>query len=189
MSIDGTEDLKAVYGATSVDPIVRFSQAERALLYRALLETIPEFRATLRIFSPRCSLYALYRQYSSEPYHYYPCRGGIDFFFIDCKDGNVYPCGYRGDESLGRYWDLNSRPTHRQTECRQCDWECFRDPSELFGPILEGLSNPFRLFKRLIKDRYFFRLWLDDLGYYRACDLFDGRKPPNYNKMRGFDRQ
>jgi hypothetical protein len=186
MSIDGTEDLKAVYGATSVDPIVRFSQAEKALLYRSLLEIIPEFRARLRIFSPRCSLYALYRQYSAEPHHYYPCRGGIDFFFIDCKDGKAYPCGYRGDESLGRYWDLNSRATNRQTDCHQCDWECFRDPSELFGPILEGLSNPFRLFKRLMKDRYFFRLWIDDLRYYRACDLFDGRKPPNYNRIRNF---
>ena len=26
--------------------------------------------------------------------------------------------------------DKDSRPV-----CRKCDWECFRDPSELFGPL------------------------------------------------------
>jgi hypothetical protein len=186
MSITDAEDLKAVYAATSVDPIVRFSKAEKAMLFKALLETIPEFRAQLRIFSPQCSLYALYRQYSADPELFYPCRGGIDFFFVDSKDGNTYPCGYRGDESFGRYWDLNGNVTSRQSDCHQCDWECFRDPSELFGPLLQGLSHPFSLLKRIKGDRYFFSLWLDDLRYYRACDLFDGRKPPNYKRMRGF---
>jgi MoaA/NifB/PqqE/SkfB family radical SAM enzyme len=186
MSIDPTEDLQAVYGATSADPIVRFSKAEKALLYKALLETIPEFRSQLRIFSPQCSLYALYQQYSSDSHFHYPCRGGIDFFFIDSKDGNTYPCGYRGNENFGRYWELNCEVIGGQRDCHQCDWECFRDPSELFGPILQGLSDPFSLLKRLKGDRRFFRLWLDDLRYYRACDLFDGRKPPDYKRMRGF---
>ena len=70
--------------------------------------------------------------------------------------------------------------------CHQRDWECSRDPSELFGPILQGLSDPFSLLKRIRKNQSFFRLWMDDLRYYRACDLFDGRKLPKYNRMSGF---
>jgi MoaA/NifB/PqqE/SkfB family radical SAM enzyme len=189
MSVDGTgdsTDLKAVYGATSVDAVVKFNPAEKSLLFKALLETIPEFRSSMRIFSPRCSLYALYQQYNNHSQPPYPCRGGMDFFFIDSKDGNTYPCGYRGHENFGKFWDLDLEQLDRNDACYLCDWECFRDPSELFGPILQGLSRPLQLLKKLKRDRSFFRLWLDDLRYYRACDLFDGRRPPDYRRLQHF---
>jgi MoaA/NifB/PqqE/SkfB family radical SAM enzyme len=189
MSIDGSDDshgLKPVYGATSEDRLVRFSKSEKTLLYKALLDTICEFRSQIRVVSPQSSLYALYRQYEGDQGIPYPCRGGIDFFFIDSRGGNTYPCGYRGDENLGKYWALDRGTSTDGFPCYQCDWECFRDPSELFGPLLDLFSRPLDLLKKLKHEGHFFRLWVDDMKYYRACKLFDGRRPPDLSRMRGF---
>jgi MoaA/NifB/PqqE/SkfB family radical SAM enzyme len=189
MSVDNNgdgSDLKPVYAANSEEDVVRFSTEEKIWLYKALLETVPDFRARLRIISPLTSLYALCKQYSNDPERSYPCRGGIDYFFVDSKEGNTYPCGYRGNENLGRFWDLDMNALGSQATCYQCDWECFRDPSELFGPLLHGLSNPLELFKKIRRDHDYFRLWLKDLRYSRACDFFDGRKPPDFVRLRRF---
>jgi len=113
-------------------------------------------------------------------------RIGIDFFFIDARNGHTYPCGYRGNESLGKYWSMQRDSIDRGATCNRCDWECFRDPSEMIGPILRGLSNPLCLIKEIRRDASYFRLWVDDLRYYRACALFDGRQPPDFNNLRGF---
>jgi hypothetical protein len=189
MSVDNNGDaseLKPVYAATSEDDVVRFSAEEKVRLYKALLETVPEFRSRLRIISPLTSLYALCKQYSNDSERSYPCRGGIDYFFVDSKEGNTYPCGYRGNENLGKFWDLDMNALNTQATCCQCDWECFRDPSELFGPLLHGRSNPLELFRKIRRDHEYFRLWLSDLKYSRACDFFDGRKPPDLVRLCSF---
>ena len=188
MSIDhkGKDDfgLRPVYAANSNSSIVSFSAVEKALLFKALLETTTEFRHQIRLFSPRSSLYALYRQYVYDTNVGYPCRGGIDFFFIDSKDGNTYPCGYRGNENFGRYWDMDMNARDRiVNDCRLCDWECFRDPSELFGPILNAFHRPVDLMKKFFRDTKYFKLWFDDIRYYLACDFFNGRLPPDFNRM------
>jgi len=180
------EDLNPVYAATSADGIVRFQRAEKALLFKALMNVIPEFRDKIRIFSPRTSLLALHRQYAQDSQAAYPCRGGVDFFFVDSRDGNTYPCGYRGSEGMGKFWDLDRDACAPLASCKLCDWECFRDPSELFGPLLEGVSDPRGLLKRLWRDREYFRTWAQDARYYRACDFFDGRRPPNLDRLRSF---
>jgi len=33
-------------------------------------------------------------------------------------------------------------------------------------------------------DLEYFKLWLEDLKYYRACDYYDGRKAPDYQKLK-----
>jgi hypothetical protein len=175
----------AVYAATSDDDVVRYTAAETACLYRALLATVGDFRQETRVFTPRSSLHALCGQYSASGADAYPCRGGVDFFFVDSRDGNAYPCGYRGDECLGKLWEWTGLP-RAEADCRRCDWECFRDPSELVGPLLEGLANPIGLWKRFRADRTYFRYWVDDLRYYRACRLFDGRRPPQPARLREF---
>ena len=189
MSVEENKDiagLKPVYSATSEDRIVQFNSREKALLFKALLETVPEFRSKIRLFSPTTSLYALYNQYADNATFPYPCRGGLDFFFIDAKDGNTYPCGYRGNENLGKYWSMDRNSLDRNAVCHKCDWECFRDPSELFGPLISGLLRPQGVFKKMCRDSHYFRLWIDDLKYYRACGFFNGRKPPDYSRMQGF---
>lgn len=110
MSADQREDsgdFHAVYQAVSEDSVVRFSGEERAMLFKAVLETVPAYRSRIRVFSPRTSLYALYQQYFHGSNVAYPCRGGIDYFFINSQDGNAYPCGYRGNESFGKYWEMD----------------------------------------------------------------------------------
>jgi MoaA/NifB/PqqE/SkfB family radical SAM enzyme len=187
MSIDQhgeIEGLKAVYGATSGERLIRFSSEEKALLYRALLETLPHYRSKIRIFSPTSSLYALSRYYRKEPERPYPCRGGIDYFFVNAGDGNTYPCGYRGNESFGRFWEMNGYAANGESPCYRCDWECFRDPSELFGPFLQGLHHPLDLIRKIRRDGHYFRLWIEDLKYYRACRFFDGRRAPDFDKMQ-----
>ncbi len=186
--VDSTGNLNAVYAATSDDDVVRYTAAEKGCLFKALSDAVAEFRHRVRIFSPRCSLHALWKQYSQGIDAAYPCRGGIDFVVVDCRDGNTYPCGYRGAGNLGEFWSLDPRSLPRQAACRRCDWECFRDPSELAGPLLEGLSNPLGAWKRMRSDRQYFALWLEDWRYYRACDFFDGRRPPRPRRLARFRR-
>jgi len=178
--------MNPVYAATSPSDIVRFNTTEKKLLFTALLKTILEFRSKIRIFTPLSSLYALIMQLMDKPTAAYPCRGGIDFFFIDSRDGNTYPCGYRGNENFGKYWAIDWDKVHSNGDCFMCEWECFRDPSEFFGPVLQGVSNPLALIKKVKNDPQYFRLWLNDLKYYRACRLFDGRIEPDYNKLSKF---
>lgn len=190
MSIDSPEQLQglsAVYGATSLDRVIKFTPGERLMLFRALFETVPEFRSELRIFSPRSSLLSLVRQYESTAQAPgYGCRGGVDFFFINSQDGNTYPCGYRGNESFGKYWEMDHEKVSARKDCTDCDWECFRDPSELVGPLLELRQSPFSLAARVLRDPEFFRLWREDLRYYRACDYFDGRVPLRQSALSAF---
>ncbi|WDP88459.1 MAG: radical SAM protein [Desulfobacter sp.] len=181
MSMDDAEDkagLNAVYAAASPDRVVCFSPVEKALLFKALMDTIPGYRTKLRIFSPLTSLYTLYNVYSGHKSSPFACRGGIDFFYVNCTDGNTYPCGYRGSDNLGPFPELDVRGLSNTARCLSCDWECFRDPSELGGPFMEGLTAPWRLAGRLASDPRYAALWLEDLRYYRACDFFDGRKAP-----------
>ena len=188
MSVEPDRDLSAVYAATATDGIVRFAPAEKADLFGALMEVVPEFRSRIRIFSPRTSLHALANHYggNGKGAGAYPCRGGIDYFFVDARDGGTYPCGYRGGENLGKFPDLDMDRADADAFCKSCDWECFRDPSELFGPVLGAVSAPLRTIRKLLADAQFRRLWTEDLRYYRACDLFDGRKPPDPAKLARF---
>lgn len=182
---DPESQLKAVYGATSEADLVHFNGGEKIAIYRALLEVIPEIRSDIRVFTPLSSLHALRHQYDGSNDVSHGCRGGIDFFFISAKDGNTYPCGYRGWENLGEFWALDMEKLEKNSFCRQCDWECFRDPSELFGPLTDA-GRPIKLIRSYMHDRKFYSLWLKDLQYYHACDVFNGRKPPDFKKMARF---
>ena len=185
---EGTAGLSAVYAATTTDRVVRFSRTEKAAMFQALLETIPEFRGQIRIFTPMSAVHALWRAYSGTGDPGYPCRGGIDFFFIDARDGTVYPCGYRGDEPLGSMTALDPSVLDPGSLCYRCDWECFRDPTELIGPLIDGLRAPWRLAARWRRHPGALARWVSDLRYYRACDFFDGRRPPDPRRLAAFDR-
>ena len=191
MSISAGEEsagLQAVYAATTVDMVVRFTDAEKAVLYRALMDTIPAHRPHLRIFSPLSSIYALHRRYlhQEDPAADFGCRGGIDFFFIDANDGDTYPCGYRGRENLGKFWRLDPALVKPVTSCRRCDWECFRDPSELCAPLLQALHQPRQLVRHMFRDKLYRRLWMEDIRYYHACEFFDARRSPNFKRLNHF---
>ena len=183
---DINDNLEATYAATSIDRIVRFTPEEKAIIFQALLDTVGEVRTRIRVFAPRVSIYVLQREYATGHATGHPCRGGIDFFFVDAKEGNTYPCGYRGAENLGKFSELNGNVASTPNGCRKCDWECFRDPSELLGPVLDLSSHPFRVARRLAADPAYRRYWLNDLRYYRACDYFHGRKPFDLARLRGF---
>lgn len=178
--------LDAVYRATSGERLVQFSRLEKAAVFRALFDTIPQFRPKIRIFTPRSSLYALIRQCLLGEHYCYPCRGGREFFFISARDGNTYPCGYRGHENLGKFWEFDRDLRNSSDTCRKCDWECFRDPSELLGPFLDFCTRPVSLIKKMMHDRQSMSLWYNDLKYFSACNFFDGTIPPDYQKLSRF---
>jgi MoaA/NifB/PqqE/SkfB family radical SAM enzyme len=182
---DNQENLKAVYGAASVNNVVNFTVAEKKQLYQALLDVLPGYRSKLKIFTPGSSLSALLMDYTQRDFSY-PCRGGKDFFFVETKDASVFPCGYRGEDCLGKLWEIDIAKQSPKEPCRRCDWECFRDPSELAGPVIDLVSNPARVVKKLFHNQEYFKLWLTDMQYYRACDYFDGRIPPNYTALEKF---
>ncbi|MFZ7103038.1 MAG: radical SAM protein [Peptococcaceae bacterium] len=169
-----------VYGAVSDDEVVRFTPREKVLLFKALYDVIPRHRSQLRIFTPRSSLYAFIRQYEGKKDFCLPCRGGTDFFFIDCRDLEVYPCGYRAEDKLGKLWNLDLNKITGQAYCTECDWECFRDPSELMGQLVRLTNNPLGFLSRIVKEREYLKVWLEDLLYYKKCAFFDGRQPINW---------
>ena len=185
MSIDDASGLSAVYGATNTVGITNYTAEEKSLLFKALFHTIPEFRRRIRIFSPRSSLYSLMRQQINPDYGF-ACRGGIDYFFVNARDGNTYPCGYRGDEDLGKFWELELSELDRIFSCRKCDWECFRDPSEMIGPLISFFTAPHIFYRRMMRDGQFRSIWADDLKYFLACDSFDCRRPPDFAKLALF---
>ena len=185
MTFDNDQD-HTVYTATSDGDFVAFTPQERLWLFRAMFDVIPEFRHRLRIFTPRAALRALIRHYQGQPDDSYACHGGMDFFFIDAKDMNTYPCGFRGTENLGKFWELDHSKLDQQAWCKQCDWECFRDPSELLGPLTQLFQSPWQLLKRVWHDRDYARLWYDDIAYYRACGYFNAQLPPDYKKLARF---
>ena len=188
MSVDPNEKngMQAVYAATAEDRLVKFSHGEKAILFEVLMDCVKKFRSKIRIFSPLTSLYTLHRHYEGTLPLRHPaaaCRGGIDFFFIDAQSGHTFPCGYRGGEDMGAYPDLNLRAIDTRRECRLCDWECFRDPSELFSSFLQLPHQPIQLARRCKEDLKYLEYWISDINYYRSCDFFDGRKPPSYESM------
>ena len=166
--------MNAVYGATSNNSVITFSKEEKIQIFRALMDTIPKFRSKIRIFTPLVSLYSLIKQYEGNGKFSFGCRGGIDFFFVEASEGNTYPCGYRGNENLGKFYDLNIKSIRQKPFCRACDWECFRDPSEQIGFLIGTLRNPLK--SRKIKDPEYIRLWKQDIKYYNRCGYFNGRK-------------
>ncbi len=181
MSIDNekTTALKPVYAATSTNRIVAFDAMEKVQIFTALRLVTERFRDQIKIFTPQCALYSLSRQYAEKTELTYSCRGGVDNFFIDSRDGLSYPCGYRGKDLLGKF-EEGVRSTI--SNCRLCNWECFRDPSELLGPIFQFVSEPLKLLQKIKRDRAFFKYWMADIRYYLACDLFNGRKPLRRDK-------
>ena len=171
----GLAEERPVYGAISDDAAVDFSPPELRLVFRALLEVIPRFRNRLRIFSPLSVLYALSQNGGAL---LFPCLGGSVYFFVDCKDGRLYPCGYQGAEDLGT--DLAAalrRGRKLKPFCLKCHWECFRDPSQLFGLARYMIRHPILCFVKKRIDPRMLRLWLADMGYYLRHDFFDGRRP------------
>jgi MoaA/NifB/PqqE/SkfB family radical SAM enzyme len=180
------EPISAVYKATSADDAVNFSSDEKHIIFKALFDVIPEFRSRIRIFTPRSSLLALIRQHNGDASGSYACRGGREFFFVDAKTGDTFPCGYRGTENLGKFWDTDFPRRNGMEPCTKCDWECFRDPSELVGPLHDLMTRPGRLVSKIVKDREWLRLWCEDLRYYRACGFFNGRVPPDTMNLERF---
>jgi uncharacterized Fe-S cluster-containing radical SAM superfamily protein len=184
--------LQAVYAATASEAVVRFSPREKTALFKALMANVMQHRHHLRIFTPLCALHSLITQHqkpgaaSGRKVETAGCRGGIDFFFIGSDDGHTYPCGYRGGEDLKLFPDLDMGAIRQQPACRQCDWECFRDPSELFDPLLDVFHRPGKLVQRFRHDPEFFALWQKDIQYYGACGYFNGRKPPIFSRLARF---
>jgi MoaA/NifB/PqqE/SkfB family radical SAM enzyme len=175
----------SLYGASSSDAIINFTKEEKALIFKALFETIPKFRGKLRIFSPRCSLHGLTQKYTKQQAPLFPCRGGTDFFFVECGKGLIHPCGYL-ENPRRSIPDLNQR-LNQNLDCDKCEWECFRDPSDILGPFADFFSQPFTLFGKLLRDPRFFQLLKQDLSYYRACEFFNGRLAPQLEAMRSFE--
>lgn len=176
----------STYGAISGDAVINFSKEEKSIIFQALFDTIPNFRGALRIFSPRCSLYSLIKKYEHEQPFLFPCRGGVDFFFVECEKGMIHPCGYIDDPSdempfLGKRFGTI-------VNCEKCEWECFRDPSDVLGPFADFFSHPFKLMAKVMREPQFFKLLKEDLSYYKACGFFNGRIAPQIQAMQRFQR-
>ena len=189
MSIDTDNTcLETVYQANATDHIVRFTPQEKKMIFMALRDTIPRFRSRIRIFTPRAALNALIMDLddgngSLNPFSA-PCQGGINFFFIDARTGDTFPCGFRGGDTFGKLWEMAHPWPFNSMACRQCDWECFRDPSELMAPVLDLFTHPLSFIRKIRQDPQHLKMWAGDLRYYRICDYFNGRIPPDFQKMK-----
>jgi MoaA/NifB/PqqE/SkfB family radical SAM enzyme len=178
------EDGSYSYHATSHNDIVSFRPEEKAVLFKALYDSASEYRSKIRIFTPRSSLRSLIDFYNDGKKIEYPCRGGIDYFYLDAQNGHVFPCGYRVEDDFGEIWDVELNELREsRPNCTKCDWECFRDPTELIQPMIDLYQHPFPdLFGIFTSNKK--RLWLKDLLYFYACDFFNLRSKPSYPKMK-----
>lgn len=159
----------AVYKAESSDRIVKYSKEEKLLLFKAIYDTVPKFRKKLRIFTPLSSIHNMIKQYEGKNISLYGCRGGKEFYFID-NNGDTYPCGFLIDENLGKF---SKNLPKTEYICQKCDWECFRDPSNLFQPLILLKESPLKNFLNILYDIKFHREWLKDIIYYKKCNFFD----------------
>jgi hypothetical protein len=190
MSIEsGCNGLEAVYQASTTADIVRYGKGEKRMIFRALGDCIGKYRDRIRIFSPQSSLNALARENNRDIDFSSPCLGGINYFFVDSVKGDTFPCGYRGRDNLGKFWEMKKSSIRVEKNCRRCDWECFRDPSELIAPALDLLSSPLGLARKISKNPDHYAKWVKDLLYYHNCDYFDGRKAPDYKRMARFKKK
>jgi uncharacterized Fe-S cluster-containing radical SAM superfamily protein len=185
MSMDNADEM-AAYRATSAASMVGFTAAERTILFRVVAEVTREFRPYLRIFTPLCSLTALSSAHDAGPQRTAACRGGVDYYYVAAADATLYPCGFRGLEALGDPADECAWMTDPRVECRRCDWECFRDPSQLFAPPAGLLRHPLRKAKQALADRHGLRVWYEDLRYYSACDYFATSRGPRFDALARF---
>ncbi len=186
---DPGSDLDSVYRASSADAMVNFRREEKALLFEAMSQAVARYRDRIRIFTPRNMLHSLVHQYHTGEQHGYPCRGGENFFFISAADGDTYPCGFRANENLGKFWGMKRASRDPGKPCTRCDWECFRDPSNTLGPFYELIHSPADLTRRLLGDPVRTRLWWQDLQYQRATDFCNGRVPPDSSRLAKFSLQ
>ena len=179
----------AVYKAESSDDMVTFNDTEKYLLFSALYDTIAEHRKDIRIFTPKSSLRVLIDHYGGAKKAGFACYGGIDYFFVNSADGHAYPCGFRVQDDMGRYAELDTSRIKARPDCRQCDWECFRDPSNQTGVIAEFFRRPFGVIGFMASEPKFMKDWITDILYYFACGMFCFRKAPVYSRMRRFRRK
>jgi len=103
MSLDseGSDDLLTpVYGATGTDRVIRFNGREKRALYRALADSVARHRDQIRIVTPLYAVSGLIGRDDNGAPSGHPCLGGHRYFFIDSKDGQTYPCGYRGQHQI-----------------------------------------------------------------------------------------
>lgn len=173
MSFDNESKLDAIYGAGSESAIVKFSNEEKAMIFSALLEVIPKYRKKIKIFTPMSSIYALYNQYTGKADFPAQCRGGEEYYFVDSEKGDTFPCGYRGSENMGKIWEMEKKAD--KSRCIKCEWECFRDPSELFFPITGIFQDSKMWFRKFIMDSKYRGYWISDMLYYKKSDYFNGR--------------
>jgi MoaA/NifB/PqqE/SkfB family radical SAM enzyme len=186
---DQEKGAQAVYAATAADAGVTFATWEKRALFRAVLDTVPRHRGELRIFTPRCAVSSLVRQYTDGGQEAgRPCLGGVSFFYVD-RFGDTFPCGYRGRENLGSFWKLGLDRLDGEAHCRVCDWECFRDPSELLGPLGDLAAGPAGWLSLARGDVRELGLWLGDLRYFAACSQFDGRCPPDTVRLARYRQE
>jgi hypothetical protein len=158
-------------------------------MFRAMYDVIPEFRHKLRIFTPRSSLLMMIREYADDDRKAFPCYGGVDYFFVDSRNGHAYPCGFRSEDDLGAYELLDTKGIDCEPYCDMCDWECFRDPSNQLGAVSNFFRNPLKTALRYFSDRELVVEWWKDLFYYFSCGMFNFKKSPSYRIMNLFKKK
>lgn len=78
---------------------------------------------------------------------------------------------------MGKLYHLNIKDIEEKPFCKACDWECFRDPSEIMGYLINSVRHPLRYISNSSIDSEYRSLWKSDLKYFMKCNYFDGRKP------------
>jgi MoaA/NifB/PqqE/SkfB family radical SAM enzyme len=127
------------YGGAAASPLVDFSASELIQVLTAIKELKTSALYGIKIINPVGGLDEMMRHVRQEP-PLFPCLGGYKFFYLDW-DLTLYRCAFL-QEHFGHVLEIEDWE-FPATQCNQCMWQCFRDPSVYYylPQALQRISN------------------------------------------------
>ncbi len=138
-------DIESAHLATIGADSVSFAESDLVAVYNKLLE-IKARRKDVQIVNPYLSLYNQIQELNHQP-DIFPCFAGRDIFFLGDDQTSLRPCYFYSDRQVDVINNEHLVEDDSYQACRNCQDECFRDPSIIYFVQ----HNPGKFFKNVFK--------------------------------------
>ncbi|MBD3288577.1 radical SAM protein [candidate division KSB1 bacterium] len=151
-------DIAAAHLATLGSDSVSFSETELAAIYKKITE-IKTRRKDIQIVNPYLSLYNQMQHLQHQP-DIFPCFAGRDIFFLGDDQTTLRPCYFYSDRQVDMINDEHLMEDLNYESCRNCQDECFRDPSIIYFVR----HYPARFFRNAFKNPHILNYTIRDIS-------------------------